>query len=89
MAKIEYPSEEEFAERIANKALDDFIYQGKTIREWVDILKDYSKREKGHWVPGGDFPLRCSQCRRGSVQHENFCMSCGADMRVYTDERVE
>ena len=36
---------------------------------------------RGKWIPGGDFPVRCSNCGRGSVQPENFCMTCGADMR--------
>ena len=42
---------------------------------------DVRPNTHGSWNPGGDFPVRCSNCGRGSVQPENFCMSCGADMR--------
>lgn len=29
---------EEMAEKVAEKALDEFTYNGKTIREWVEII---------------------------------------------------
>lgn len=38
-------------------------------------------RQHGKWNPDGLFPLRCSCCGRGSIQPENFCPTCGADMR--------
>lgn len=56
----------------------------------VEILRNYLDEfptvdvqpvVRGEWIPGGDFPVRCSNCGRGSVQPENFCMTCGADMR--------
>ena len=56
----------------AKKRLDAFEMAIKALQE---------QRQHGFWKPGGDFPLRCSECNRGSVQPEKFCMSCGADMR--------
>lgn len=47
---MEFPTKDEFAKEVAEKALDEFIYEGKTIREWVEILvkqqpcEDYIKR---------------------------------------------
>lgn len=39
MAK--FPTMDEFAKDVADKVLDDYEYEGKTIREWVElILKD-------------------------------------------------
>lgn len=35
---MEFPTHEETAKRVAETALDDFEYQGKTIREWMKII---------------------------------------------------
>ena len=34
----EFPSIEKMAEEVANEALDEFTYNGKTIREWVELM---------------------------------------------------
>lgn len=36
MAK--FPTYEEMAKNVAEKALDDFLYNGKSIREWMQII---------------------------------------------------
>ena len=36
--KINYPSEEVFAEHVAEKALDNYMINGKCLREWINIL---------------------------------------------------
>lgn len=33
-----FPTYEEMAENVAEKALDDFLYNGKSIREWMQII---------------------------------------------------
>lgn len=38
MEKINFPTEKEFVEKIAEKALDEFLYKGKTLREWIKIF---------------------------------------------------
>ena len=43
MAKL--PTYEEMAKEVAEKALDEYIYKGKTLREWVDILR------QTRWIP--------------------------------------
>lgn len=40
-----FPSMEEMAKDVAEKALDEYEYQGKTLRQWVDILKDYDNKQ--------------------------------------------
>ena len=39
-AKLKFPTVEEMAQEVAMKALDEFEYEGKTIREWIDIIKN-------------------------------------------------
>lgn len=43
MAKL--PTYEEMGKKIAEEALDGYIYKGKTLREWVDILA------QTRWIP--------------------------------------
>lgn len=42
---IKFPTEEEFAKNIAKKALDEYVYEGKTLREWIKILSEYDSIE--------------------------------------------
>ena len=35
---MEFPTIDEFAKRVAEKALDEITYKGKTIREWAEII---------------------------------------------------
>ena len=41
---MKFPSIEEMAKDVAEKAFDEYEYQGKTIRQWVEILKDYDDK---------------------------------------------
>lgn len=34
----EFPKIEEMSKKVAEKALDEFLYKGKTIREWIEII---------------------------------------------------
>ena len=36
MAK--FPTYEEMGKKVAEKALDEFLYDGKSIREWMQII---------------------------------------------------
>ena len=38
MTDIMIVNEEEFAKKIADRALDEILYNGRTIREWVEII---------------------------------------------------
>ncbi len=44
----EFPTYEEMAKNVAEKALDDFLYNGKSIREWMQIIasEDCISREE-------------------------------------------
>lgn len=41
VCKMKFPTIEEMAKEVAEKALDEYVYEGKTIRQWGEILKDY------------------------------------------------
>jgi len=36
--KFQFPTYEEMAKNVAEKALDEFLYDGRSIREWVQII---------------------------------------------------
>ena len=56
----EFPTCEEMAKNVAEKALDEFLYNGKSIREWMQIIasEDCISRQavldvmKKHWLNG-------------------------------------
>ena len=35
---MKFPTMDEFAKNVAEKALDEYEYNGKTLREWVEII---------------------------------------------------
>lgn len=35
---MEFPTIDEFAKEVAEKSLDEITYEGKTIREWAEII---------------------------------------------------
>ena len=42
---MKFPTVEEMAKDVAKKAMDEYIYEGKTIRQWVEVLKDYDDKK--------------------------------------------
>lgn len=42
---MKFPTIDEFAKEVAKKALDEIIYEEKTIREWINILGQTT------WIP--------------------------------------
>ena len=43
-------------------------------------------RIKGEWIKRGARLYMCSECARFSTVKENYCPTCGADMRVEEDD---
>ena len=57
---MEFPTIEEFAKDVAEKALDEYEYKGKTLRQWIEIIlgtdinvatKDGTKRRMVNGYP--------------------------------------
>ena len=38
VSSMKFPTEEEFAQMVADKAIDEIEYNGKTLREWIEII---------------------------------------------------
>lgn len=38
----DFPTEDEFAEYVANKALDECLIEGISLRKWIGIVGDYT-----------------------------------------------
>ena len=51
MAKL--PEIEEFAKKVSDLALDEFEYEGKTIREWTELILNGNLAEV----------VRCKDCK--------------------------
>ncbi len=54
---MEFPTIDKFAKDVAEKVLDEFIYEGKTIREWVEIIAKQDPSEDWHDVPSDEMTL--------------------------------
>ena len=94
MAK--FPTMEEFAKQAADLALDEFQYDGKTIREWIELILSGKLVEVVHaeWeLHGNDDDLSgsyfCSKCGYNMDESEyldnfsslRYCPYCGAKMK--------
>lgn len=83
---------EKLAKEIAEKAMDEYEYKGKTIMQWADLLSngEFKKVSHGRWEEcyedwrkqiAGD---KCSLCGfehyGTSIKHYRYCPNCGAKM---------
>lgn len=73
MGMAKFPTMEEFAKEAAERALDDFEYKGKTIREWAELILSGKLVEV----------VRCKDCKHsGSFKYGRFC----EDIEQYVDD---
>lgn len=49
----EFPTYEQMAKNVAEKALDEFLYDGKSIREWMKIIAEQEPK----WIPMTTRPM--------------------------------
>ena len=42
---MKFPTIEEMAKKVTEKALDEYVCEGKTIRQWIEVLKDYDDKK--------------------------------------------
>lgn len=89
MAK--FPTLEEFAKQVAEKALDELKYNGRTIREWADLIVfgDVTDRKEGEWIEDEYGYTHCSECGMEWDEPEHpptkFCPECGALMTKHKE----
>ena len=67
MGMAKFPTIEEFAKSVAEKALDEYVCDGKTLRQWVLMILN------GEFVP----VVRCKDCkyyyaRLSMCEHERW-----------------
>ena len=87
---MKFPSMDEFVKSCADKALNEYEYEGRTFREWIEILK---KHKIGHWIKDVDDSQRwdriryyCSECGDWHTYGESkYCPNCGAEMEKADD----
>lgn len=51
---------EKLAIKVTEKVLDDLLYKGKTLREWIDLIIKFEKEYKV--LPMGKYPATISGC---------------------------
>ena len=84
MAKL--PTYEEIAKKAVEKAMDEILYQGKSIREWMKTIIEQESKT-GRWIDD-----KCSVCGKGTEDlissHEwyrnedpKFCPFCGVKIK--------
>ena len=42
---MRFPTIEEMAKDVAEKVMNEYEYEGKTIRQWIEVLKDYDDKQ--------------------------------------------
>lgn len=87
---VRFPTLDEIAKEVANKAIDDVIYRDKTIREWIDMFANNDVQVVKHskWVGfpnNGVWDLKCDNCHRvipfgQTPETMHYCPLCGAKM---------
>lgn len=82
---------EKLVKEIAEKALDEYKYKGKTIREWADLLINGDAVEvvHGRWEKANNRPKSyirvCTVCGKeayfcGEGCSYKYCPNCGSKM---------
>ena len=84
---MKFPTYEEMGKEIAEKALDEYLYKGKTLREWIEIIIAEKQTNTAEWLSqNGEYV--CSECGYEvwgsgiSVMNEwKYCPNCGSRMK--------
>ena len=68
---------EKMAIEVTEKVLDDLLYKGKTLREWIDLIIKFEKEYE--ILPMGKYPASISGCNmeEDKPKDERFiCNTC-------------
>ena len=74
---MKFPTIKEMAEEVAEKALDEFEYKGKTLRQWIDAI--YAASESFEW---------CTDCKEYD-QEQHCCHRYSKVIRQAFEEMKE
>ena len=83
---MKFPTYEEMGKEIAEKALDEYLYKGKTLREWIEIIIAEKQTDTAQWIKQGHgIGYRCSNCGKIVLADDsnelNYCCNCGCRMK--------
>lgn len=76
----------------AERAMDEYQYNGMTIREWADKITsgEYQPVKHGRWFHDSEGYARCSVCNEHEINGFaifcTYCPNCGAIMDGGEDE---
>ena len=84
----EFPTYEQMAKNVAEKALDEFLYDGKSIREWMKIIVEQEPKTvlySGDGYADGYMVYDMAECPNCGYEYEDgdkdwglsFCPNCG------------
>ena len=59
---MKFPTYEEMGKEIAEKALDEYLYKGKTLREWIEIIIAEKQTNTAEWISDNGITY-CSNCK--------------------------
>lgn len=79
---------EQMAKEVAQRVLDEAMYEGKTLREWIEIVKSRPPVVHARWIQEDEDAWSCTGCGvfwtfldGGPAENEaNYCPVCGARM---------
>ncbi|MBR2540358.1 MAG: hypothetical protein IKE85_05980 [Mogibacterium sp.] len=68
---MEFPTKDKFAKEVAEKALDEITYKGKTIREWIEIIVNQQWNPVSEGLPE-DGTWNIWQSKTGAISIERY-----------------
>lgn len=84
---MKFPTTDEFCQSVAKKALDEYIYNDKTIREWVNlILNQQERQEECEWCSEFENNRKWLVSKGNGMYEEytyQYCPMCGKKLGDY------
>lgn len=89
---MELPSINELGEKIAEKALDGYVYNGRTLRDWISVIahRGDQLQNKGTYqcfhcctqsvIWDSDFDFSDMGYEGEGIVHMCHCTNCGAEI---------
>lgn len=94
----EFPTYAKMAKVVAEKALDEYLYEGKTIREWIKIIVEQEPNTvlySGDGYADGYMVYDMAECPNCGYKYEEgdkdwkepFCPHCGQALKWESEGR--
>lgn len=92
--RMKFPTYDEMAKDVAEKALDEYLVNDKTLREWITIIFESAGKYEKHidhkdciWYGSdGGCPVTCSQYRDGWNDAMDYIFKDGKGYQPYRRE---